>query len=299
MNQNGGSICDIVNRFVKIVHAVSDKTLDSSTVNISLKGNILHDRNQLFTIHNIRDDIYIIKNNDNCITSSDANYRLAPIDMRASQVFRIVKLPDNTYVIHHINNGLCIDANWDQDILAKECIADDNNQKFYITPYFKNNDNNFNHIKASLQNLILSFTPIDIELDSYFPLMFEEGTILNISQKSLHLHPRYGVPDLTYSAILCPLIYNALKKAGVNVIDVWTALYIEAADGSYQPATPEVNLQFQIYSELIANTPGWVNYALFILTEYEYKDNLEPEFNEPIFAESKSIVRYLKANGKL
>ena len=40
MNQNGGSICDIVNRFVKIVHAVSDKTLDCSTVNISLKGNI-------------------------------------------------------------------------------------------------------------------------------------------------------------------------------------------------------------------------------------------------------------------
>ena len=51
-------------------------------------------------------------------------------------IFRLVKLPDNYYVIHHINNGLCIDANWDQDIIAKECIENDNNQKFYITPYF-------------------------------------------------------------------------------------------------------------------------------------------------------------------
>jgi hypothetical protein len=98
------------------------------------------------------------------------NYRLEPINMRDNQLFRIVKSPDNTYVIRHINNGLCIDANWDQDILARECIADDNNQKFYITPYFKNNDNDFNHIKASLQNLILSYTPIDIELDGYLKL---------------------------------------------------------------------------------------------------------------------------------
>ena len=292
-------MCNIVNRFVKIVHAVSDKTLDCSTVNISLKGNILHDRNQLFTLQNIRDDIYIIKNNNNCITSIGSNYRLEQINMRDNQQFRIVKSPDNTYVIHHINNGLCIDANWDQAILAKECIAHDNNQKFYITPYFKNNDNDFNHIKASLQNLILSFTPIDIELDGYFGLMFEENTILNISQHAMRLHPRYGMPDLTYSAILCPLIYNALKIAGINMIDVWTALYIEAADGSYQPANQEDNQVFQRYSHIIANTPGWVNYALYILTEYEYKDNLEPEFNEPIFAESISIVDNLKANGKL
>jgi hypothetical protein len=146
MNQNGGSICDIVNRFVKIVHAVSDKTLDCSGPNISLKGNILHDRNQLFTIINIRDDIYIIKNNNNCITSIDRTYRLEPINMRDNQLFRLVKLPDNYYVIHHINNGLCVDANWDQDIIAKEYIEDDNNQKFYITPYFKNNDNHLNKI---------------------------------------------------------------------------------------------------------------------------------------------------------
>jgi hypothetical protein len=298
-NQKGGGICDIVNRFVKIVHAISDKTLDCSSDNISLKANILHNRNQLFTLQNIRDDIYIIKHNDNCISSVGENYRLEPNRMRHNQIFRLVKFPDNYYVINHTDRRVCIDANWDQDILARECIDNDNNQKFYITPYFKNNDNDFNHIKPALQNLILSYTPIDIELYGYFELMFEEGSVLNISQLSLQLHPKYRQPGLTYSAILCPLIYNSLKKTGINVIDAWTMLYFQTDDGAYEPANEEINRRFQQYCEIIANTPGWVNYTLYILTELDYKDNLDPEFNEPIFAKSKSIVEYLKENGKL
>ncbi len=297
-NQNGGSNCDIVNRLVKIVHAVSDKTLDFSTPNISLKANILHDRNQIFSLQNIRDDIYLIKNNDNCITLSGNNYHMEPINMIDRQLFRIKNINDY-YVISHLDGKLCIDANWDQDILAKECIENDNNQKFYITPYYKNNDNDFNHIKPALQNLILSYYPNDIELDEYFPLMFQEGSLLNVAQNALRLHPKYGEPGLTYSAVLCPLIYNCLKKAGINVMEAWTKLYFQADDGSYQPANDATNRRFQNYCDIIANTPGWVNYTLYILTELEYKDNLEPEFYEEIFAESKRITRLLKEHGRL
>lgn len=301
-NQTGGGTCDIVNRFVKIAHAVSDKTLDCSTANISLQGNVRNNRNQLFTLQNIRDDIYIIKHNHNesgVISSVGHNYRLEPLNMRPNQLFRIVHINNDYYVIHHIDSGLCIDANWDRDILAKECVANDDNQKFYITPYFKNNDNDFNHIKPSLQNLILAYSPNNIELDDYFPLMFEEGSVLNIAAQSLRLHPNYGEAGITYSAVLCPLIYNSLKMAGVNVIDAWSKLYFQAADGTYQPANEDINRQFQHYCHIIANTPGWVNYALYILTELDYKDNLEAEFYEPIFAESKRILTFLKENGKL
>jgi hypothetical protein len=129
--------------------------------------------------------------------------------------------------------------------------------------------------------------------------MFEEGTILNIANVSLQLHPKYGQAGLTYSAVLCPLIYNSLKIAGINVMDVWSKLYFESDDGNFKLANEEINLKFQNYSNKIANTSGWVNYALYILTEYDYKDNLEPEFYEDIFAESKRIITFLKENGKL
>ncbi len=299
INQKGGGDCDIVNRFVKIVHAVSDMTLDCNNPIISLKAPILNDRNQIFTLQNVRDDIYIIKQNNNCITSVDGNYRLEPIRMRPNQQFRIVKTDNDYYVINHIEGGVCIDANWDADIITKPYVPNDNNQKFYITPNFKNNDNNFSHIKPALQNLILSYTPNDIELDNYFGLMFEDGEILNISQHSTRLHPNYGQIGLTYSAILCPLIYNSLKKAGINVTTSWTNLYFQVADGSYQPASQETNHQFQLYCDIIANKPGWVNYALYILTEYEFRDNLDAEFYEDIFAESKRIIGFLKENGRL
>ena len=90
----------------------------------------------------------------------------------------------------------------------------------------------------------------------------------------------------TFSFIYCPLIYNALYLRDVAISHSWTIFR----------GTEEEKTLFQDYSLKLSRIPGWIRYATFILTEYDYEQNkhmYNNEFDENIFNEMVRIKQQL------
>lgn len=145
------------------------------------------------------------------------------------------------------------------------------NRRFEITENIKNNDNNHNHIKPHLQNLILSYLPKGEDPED----RMSKGLPLRLAISASEMHNKLGE---TQSAIWCPLIYNALKKAGVSIPESW-ARY----------ANSEKLEQFEELSEYLSMVPGWKEYVMYILTEYNDDVILRNEFDIAVFKQADNI----------
>ena len=128
---------------------------------------------------------------------------------------------------------------------------------FRIMRNFVNNDNNGNHIKPHLQNVIMQ---IGFQCD----LIHEVTTFHNP-----HRHPK------TLSSIFCPLIYNALRIAGVAVPNTWVrykGTWKKEMNGDKkEPQTednPQIQDRFQQLSQRFAAITNWRKIATYILTRH-------------------------------
>jgi hypothetical protein len=110
--------------------------------------------------------------------------------------------------------------------------------------------------------------------------MFDDSTAIGIANI---LGERYYGRAETFSFLYCPLIYNALHLRGVSVPHSWTIFDGPSRDQEL----------FQDYSLRLSRIPGWIRYATYILTEYDYKYNLNNEFDENIFSEMVRIKNIL------
>jgi len=170
------------------------------------------------------------------------------------------------------------------------------NQIFKIIPYFKNNDNNDNHIIPKLQNLILTYIDRNINIntvDDYYTILFDpkfrEKKPQQIAQEIISINSQSS-DSSTKSAYWCPLIYNALKIGGINVIDEWTKFKIVL----------DKEQEFNELSRLLASIPGWIDYTMYILTELDHtKTNIGNDFNDKTIKkmiEIRNIIYPSKSN---
>lgn len=220
-----------------------------------MKKNKLNNQDQIFKLEK-SDDNYMfrsIKLDDNCISTTEntigSKLQLKNCDKYDHrQLFNIREDPTAYYISQPDTDDLCIDTGGNSfgpdkvDIHMQKCISARDctkNRRFEITENIKNNDNDHNHIKPRLQNLILSYIPKGHDPEDRASMRLPFG--LAVRASGIH-----GMPERTQSSIWCPFIYNALKKAGVSVPESWTIYgYCEKLE------------DFEEVSEQLSIVPGW------------------------------------------
>lgn len=239
------------------------------------------------------DNSYMIKDvENNCITAENelAENAFRPCTGLESQKY-IVKEHQGNYkfIISPKNNSeLCMSNLVNEMGLLKNlpCYYPDL-QAMTISENFKNNDNEHNHIKPFLQNLILSYIPREMDITDWVSmLMSPEDIPFRIANSASEMH---GNLLDTQSAIWCPLIYNALKLSWIPVPLNW-CLY-DSIDGAKQET-------FNLLSQQLSQVKGWNIYAKYILLNYDGPE-LENDFNEEVFAKAIEIRDSLLSQGIL
>ncbi len=282
--QSGGTL---LNTPVKIYNEFSNKNLDTAFDNqnpLLFVENTLNNQNQIFTLEKNNDN-YKIKHNNRCVktngVSNGDRYTLDDCNSNNEQLFNINKI-GVTYMIQNVNNpNMCMDSNYGEYAHNWTCDINNQNQHFKITHNFKNNDDNAWHIIPALQNLILAYINSN-NLEDYYNSMFDDYTAIGIANI---LGNRYYGRIETFSFLFCPLIYNALHLGGVSVPLSWTIF-----DG-----TEEDKTLFQNYSLRLSIIPGWIRYATYILTEYDFNaGKINNIFDETIFNEMVIVKQRLE-----
>ncbi len=293
---NGGNLDELNNNDIKILN--QDKVVHSTGSTADYKPNFimwnnqLNNNNQIFKLEKKKENYRFKSTNipNNCITSmgtyENSLYQAHECNENdMNQQFKLNDLGGNNYMIQHMNNHeLCMNSNllahpqW-LHIKSTKCNSEDNQQRFKITSNFKNNDNNEWHIIPALQNLILAYINGDT-LEEFYGSMCGLSTAIGIANTFGFRY--HGIIE-TYSFLFCPLIYNALHLGGVAVPHSWTIFDGPAEDQEL----------FQDYSLRLSRIPGWIRYATYILTQYDYKNNLNNEFDEILFNEMVIIKRRL------
>jgi len=131
----------------------------------------------------------------------------------------------------------------------------------------KNIDNGVNHIKPTLQNIILKFgEPEEAALKG----LITQGEVIAGKAAGL-LTELKSFGTKTHSSVLVPLIWKSLNKSGYDVPPEWFK-------ANFEEKTKDFN---KLVSEL-SSIPGWADYAVEVLISdvdsYDKKDN---EFESP------------------
>lgn len=266
-NQKGGSIDDYVGKEVKIGNEnhwrEGQKVLDYNEEEVMIKDHRIDTNKQQFIIDKNGDHYkFRDKNTNNCLTSRGNNnddkfYMNECNNSNIYQNFDIKEtLDNNRYLFNLSGNNKCLDTSYARSFHLWDCWRDNANQQINIFPNINNNDDNYNHIIPHIQNLILSYIPAGGD-------RFDPGSPMAIAERASLMHGNLGG---TQSAIWCPLIFNALKKAGYNFWQGWT---------TYNDASKQA--EFETLSEELSRIPGWANYALRVLQKKDIP-HLENDF---------------------
>jgi hypothetical protein len=281
--QKGGSIDDYVSKEVKMGFDNYRKVINNQK---QILNNLRDNNNQKIIIEKHGDNLYKFRNPTNgmCITSNNRDLRSQFIDRECedgneNQLFNIKnKIGNNTYILNHNSNkDICIDngvvnAN-ERPLHLLQCNQEKLNQHIKIMPNIVNTDNNGNHIKPFIQNLILSYKPRDMPED----YRYNDNSPHMIAQRASLMH---GNLMGTQSAIWCPLIFNALRLSGIHTFNNWS---------TYN--NPDLEKQ-NIFNELsleLSRIPNWSKYAINILMYRGHINVLRNDFTEAMFRESDRL----------
>lgn len=132
-------------------------------------------------------------------------------------------------------------------------------------------DNNDGHIKANIQNLILSYPQLGNP-----PEEFTNNLAIHLYQYRPDL-----VPSGTWSSPWCTIIWEVLRRKGYHIPDNFNNNY------------PYDNV-YNLFVNQLVNLNGFSKYAWHILTSDNSHDDLPNEFNDDVYQRAREIDIDLK-----
>ena len=132
-------------------------------------------------------------------------------------------------------------------------------------------DSNDGHIKAHIQNLILSYPQLGEP-----PEEFTSNLAIYLS-----IHRQELVPSGTWSGPWCTIIWEVLRRKGYHIPDNFKVTY------------PYDNV-YNLFVNQLVNLNGFSKYAWHILTSSNSHDDLPNEFTDTVYKRAREIDESLK-----